>query len=142
MFNLFSKKVSDDTKARMAARLLSLEKPEARLDLPEYPTVTEGSELWDFVQPHSWDFFTILRVEADWLTWPLDKWEESEDYRKARQFVRTVKVVNDTAERGIKLASDYAKSLTKNTEMRQKIFQTIKLHRKEKPDFRKSTANN
>ena len=93
MFSLFSKKVSDDTKARMAARILSLEKPEARLDLPEYPTVTAGSELWDFVQPHSWDFFTILRVEADWLTWPLDKWEESEDYRKARQFVTTVKVV-------------------------------------------------
>ena len=100
MFSLFSKKVSDDTKARMAARLLSLEKPEARLDLPEYPTVTEGSELWDFVKPHSWDFFTILRVEADWLTWPLDKWEESEDFRKARQFVTTVKVVNDATERG------------------------------------------
>ena len=96
MFGLFSQKVSDDTKARMAAKLLSLKKPEeARLDLPEYPTVTEGSELWDFVKPHSWDFFTILRVEADWLTWPLDKWEESEDYRKARQFVTTVKVVND-----------------------------------------------
>ena len=66
MFSLFSKKVSDDTKARMAVRLLSFEKPEeARLDLPEYPTVTEGSELWDFVKPHSWDFFTILRVSAD-----------------------------------------------------------------------------
>ena len=73
MFGLFSQKVSDDTKARMAARLLSLEKPEARLDLPEYLTVTAGSELLDFVQPHSWDFFMILRVEADWLTWPLDK---------------------------------------------------------------------
>ena len=48
-------------------------------------------------QPHSWDFFTILRVEADWLTWPLDKWGESEDFRKARQFVTTVKVVNDAA---------------------------------------------
>ena len=79
MFSLFSKKVSDDTKARIAARLLSFKRPEARLDLPKYPTVTEGSKLWDFVQPHSWDFFTILRVEADWLTWPLDKWEESED---------------------------------------------------------------
>ena len=65
MFSMFSKKVPDDTKARMAAKLLSLEKPEARLGLPEYPTVTAGSELWDFVQPYSWDFFTILRIEAD-----------------------------------------------------------------------------
>ena len=141
MFSLFSKKVSDDTKARMAARLLSFEKPEARLDLPEYPTVTESSELWDLVQPHSWDFFTILRVEADWLTWPLDKWEESEDFRKARQFVTTVKVVNDAAERGIKLASDYVKSLTKDSAVRGKIFQTVEFHRREKADKKKSTAN-
>ena len=92
-------------------------------------------------QPHSWDFFTILRVEADWLTWPMDKWEESEDYQKARQFVTTVKVVNDAAERGIKLASDYVQSLTKDSEVRQKIFQTVEWHRREKADISKSTAN-
>ena len=100
-------KVSDDTKSRMAARLLSFEKPEEpRIDLPEFPVVTGGSELWDFVQPNSWEFFEILKVEADWLTWPLIEWEKSEGYRKARQFVTTVKVVKDAAERGIKLASD------------------------------------
>ena len=126
----------------MAARLLSLKRPEeARMDLPKFPSVTEGSELWDFVQPHSWDFFTILRVEADWLTWPLDKWEESEDFRKARQFVTTVKVVNDAAERGIKLASDYVQSLTKDSNLRDKIFQTVEFHRREKADKKKSTAN-
>ena len=103
--------------------------------------MTEGSELWDFVQPHSWDFFMILRVEADWLTWPLDKWEESEDYRKARQFVTTVKVVNNAAERGIKLASDYVQSLTKDSDVREKIFQTVEYHRREKADKKKSTAN-
>ena len=142
MFSLFSKKVSDETKARMVEKLLSFEKPEeARLDLPEYPTVTEDSELWDFVRPHSWDFFTILKVEADWLTWPLDEWEESEDFRKARKFVTTVKVVNDAAERGIKLASDYIQSLTKDSDVRQKLFQTVEYHRREKADIKKSTAN-
>ena len=140
-FSLFRKKVLDDIKAMMAGRLLSFEKPEARMNLPEYPTMTEGSELWDFVQPHSWDFFTILRVEADWLTWPLDKWEESEDYRKAWQFVTTVKVVNDAAKRRIKLASDYVQFLTKDSEVRQKILQAIEWHRNKKADTKKSTAN-
>ena len=98
-------------------------------------------ELVNFVKPHSWDFFTILRVEADWLTWPLDKWEESEDFRKARQFVTTVKVVNNAAERGIKLTSDYVQSLTKDSVVREKIFQTVEFHRREKADTKKSTAN-
>ena len=126
----------------MVEKLLSFEKPEeARLDLPEYPTVTEDSKLWDFVRPHSWDFFTILKVMADWLTCPLDEWEESEDFRKARKFVTTVKVVNDAAERGIKLASDYVQSLTKDSDVRQKLFQTVEYHRREKADIKKSTAN-
>ena len=97
--------------------------------------------LWDFVKPSSWEFFDILKVKADWLNQPVTEWEDSEDYRKARHFVMTVKVVNDAAERGIKLASDYAQSLTKDSEIRQKIFQTVESHRREKPDYMKSTAN-
>ena len=54
----------------------------------------------------------------------------------------TVKVVNDAAERrGIKLASDYAQSLTKDSDVRQKIFQTVEWHRRKKADTKKSTAN-
>ena len=52
-----------------------------------------------------------------------------------------MKVVNDAAERGIKLASDYAQSLTKDSEMKNKIFQTVEWHRREKADISKSTAN-
>ena len=142
MFSLFSDNVPDDTKARMAARLLELEKPEeTRVDLPKFPIVTGSSELWDFVQPNSWEFFDILKIEADWLAQPPVEWEESEDFKKARQFVRTVKVVNDAAERGIKLASDYAQSLTKDSEMKKKILQTVEWHRREMADIRKSTVN-
>ena len=53
----------------------------------------------------------------------------------------TVKVVNDAAERGIKLASDYVQSLTKDSEVRQKIFQAVEWHRNKKADTKKSTAN-
>ena len=53
----------------------------------------------------------------------------------------TVKVVNDTAEWGIKLASDYAQSLTKDSEVRQRIFQAVEWHRRKKADTKKSTAN-
>lgn len=78
MFSLFSNNVPDDTKARMAAKLLSLEKPEeTRVDLPEFPTLTGSSELLDFVQPNSWEFFDILKVEADWLAQPPVEWEEA-----------------------------------------------------------------
>ena len=70
------------------------------------------------------------------------KWEESEHFRRLEKFVTTAKVINDTAERAIKLASDYAKSLTKDSKMRQKLFQTVEWHRREKAGrTKKSTAN-
>ena len=70
IFSLLSDE--DDTKSRLAARLLSLERPkEPRIDLPEFPVVTGDSELWDFVKPSSWEFFDILKVRADWLNQPV-----------------------------------------------------------------------
>ena len=83
--------------------------------------MTGGSELWDFVQPNSWEFFNIPKVSAEWLIRKVVEWKESEDYRMAQQFVTSVKVVNDAAERGIKLASDYAKSLTKNRDKTENL---------------------
>ena len=53
----------------------------------------------------------------------------------------TVKVVNDAAERGIKLASDYVQTLTKDSEVRQKILQAVEWHRNKKANTKKSTAN-
>ena len=50
-------------------------------------------------------------------------------------------MVNDAAERGIKLASDYVKSLTTDSAVRGKIFQTVEFHRREKAEKKKSTAN-
>ena len=56
--------------------------------------------------------------------------------------MRTVKVTNDTAERGIKLISDYSKILTKDPVNRIKMLQGVEMDRKINPDFKKSTLNN
>ena len=65
-------------------------------------------------------------MQVDWLTWPPVRWEESNSYRKIENVIATAKVINDTAERAIKLASDYAQSLTKDSKMRQKLFKKKK----------------
>ena len=39
------------------------------------------------------------------------------------------------------MASDYVQSLTKDSDVRQKIFQTVEWHRRKKADTKKSTAN-
>ena len=44
---------------------------------------------------------------------------DSEDYRTAETFVRTVKTTNDLAERAVKMATDYSQILTKDEDTRR-----------------------
>ena len=43
--------------------------------------------------------------------WPPAEWDTNPDYIKFRNFVRTVKVTNNCAERGVKLTTDYSKQV-------------------------------
>ena len=45
------------------------------------------------------------------------------------------------AERGVKLATDYSKSLTKDSQERSKIYQVVEAKRRAKPDAKKATLN-
>ena len=47
-------------------------------------------------------------------------------YVAAEQFVKTVKVTNDVAKRGVLIASDYANILTRDSKIRQMFFQVEK----------------
>ena len=52
-------------------------------------------------------------------------------YVAAEQFVKTVKVTNDVAKRGVKIASDYANILTRDSKIRQMFFQVVEKDRNE-----------
>ena len=142
LFALFSSKVDDDMKSRIAAKLVSLTPDDnIQLGLPTYPDLTPATELSDLVTGKSWQFFTITGTGFEWLTKPVTEWESDGEFVKARNFVLHVKTVNDTAERAVKLASEYVNILTKDSKTRQKIIQVVEKARKERPDNRKSTLD-
>lgn len=127
LFSLASEKLEEDDKSRIAVRLLTLPKSkEIRKGLPTFPQqLSDKTELWDLVTSESWELFNILKLSADWLAQPPAQWDTDPDYIEFRKFVRTVKVTNDCAERGVKLATDYSKSLTKDSQQRSEIYQVV-----------------
>ena len=140
LFSLASKKLEDNDKSSIAARLLS--QPEKiKLGYPDFPKLTDKTELRDLVTPDSWQLFDILKMSPDWLALPPAEWDSNPDYIEFRNFVRQVKVTNDCAERGVKLATDYSKSLTKDSQERSKIYQVVEAERRAKPDAKKATLN-
>ena len=111
LFALFSNRVSEDQKSRMASRLLTLDRKESpTLGVPKFPALTAETELCDLITEESWDFFDVVNSDPlPWLTKRVCEWESYADYNKVKTFVSTVKVVNDCAERAVALATDYYK---------------------------------
>ena len=143
MFALFSDKLSEDAKGRMAAKLLTLDRPDSpSLGLPKFPVVTATTELWDLVSEASWEFFDIVKSDPlPWLTKSVSEWEAHPDYQAVKAFVSTVKVVNDSCERAIALAKDYYSILTTDSRVRRMICQVVEEDRKQFPGISKASLN-
>ena len=144
VFSLFSTKLSMDMKSRLASRLLTYQGsiPEAyKLEKPKFPLVDKDTELVDLITKQSYKFFSILGLSSEWLSSDPEKWEEHEDFKAAREFVKTVKVTNDVAERGVKMAKDYATILTKDDKVRAMILQGVEMCRHKFPNFTKKVLN-
>ena len=126
LFALFSDNTTEEEKAKIVERLLTLPKDDnAFLGHPDFPVVTEDTELWDLVTPKSWQFFDIVKSNPVWLTQSISEWDSDPDYCDIKAFVSSVKVVNDSCERGVALATDYMRILTKDSSMRRKILQVV-----------------
>ena len=141
-FCLFSSRLSLDQKSRIAARILSFDPPESiTLGKPVFQELQDKTELHDLVGPKSYVLFSILGIDYEWLQQKPEEWESSSDYKEMESFVRTVKVTNDVAERGVKIISDYSKILTHDNSLRRKLLQGVEMSRKINPDFKKMTLN-
>jgi len=66
-------------------------------------------------------------------------WSGLDEYKKAQEIASSLHVTNDTAERGVKLVSDYTKILTTDELQLQFLLQVVEEHRARFPDMRKST---
>jgi hypothetical protein len=146
-FALISCQLSPQTRSSLArklaatpkTRVLALGKPNLP-GLPSSAGQAQKTTLSSFVSPLSWTLFGLLGdPDTTWLTKPVSMWQDMPGYREASTFVGNLLCTNDTAERGIKLISDYIGVITKDDEQRQYLLQAVEEHRTMYPDAKKST---
>lgn len=104
-------------------------------DVPKYA----NKELDDFVSCESLNLFKRINLEPCFLKKDVESWENDENYLKAKDVFGKLAVVNDSAERGIKLITEYSRILTKDEDHRQLILQIVKDFRENYPDVKKKT---
>ena len=103
--------------------------------------MTPATKLIDLVGVNSFMIFDLLGISWDWLRDKPDSWSSSEMFMTMRDYIRTVKVTNDVAERGVKIMADYASILTVDDDMRPLILQGVERNRRMFPSFKKSVLN-
>ncbi|KAK3918328.1 Kinesin-like protein KIN-12C [Frankliniella fusca] len=82
-----------------------------------------GAVLEDFVNSKTREFFNILEIDSSFLDVSPTEWPTNAKYLKALDIVSALHVVNDVAERAVRLTSDYNCGLTQS----EKSFQDLLL---------------
>jgi hypothetical protein len=145
-FALFSSRVQNDEKAEMVKAMMSYKtdftNPKYRFGngfgKPKLVHVLPSTKLSDLVNEDSWFFFKALKLDTqtDFLVTNVTEWEEIPSYKACCTVVRQLRIVNDTAERGVKLGSEYLSS-AKGEERYQNVLQTVEGSYKQCPNLRK-----
>jgi len=69
-------------------------------------------------------------MDSSILSLPPGQWNDVETYQAAKCRIQHLRVVNDTAERGVKLFEEYNTLLTKDEEEKQFLLQVVEANRK------------
>ncbi|KAG8181007.1 hypothetical protein JTE90_024755 [Oedothorax gibbosus] len=97
-----------------------------------------NTQLDHFITPSSLYFFKRFKLSTDFKSNP-SMWEQDPNFLKGKNIVRNLRVVNDAAERGVKLIQDYSDIIRKDEKQKQYLLQIISKCRKIYPDVTKST---
>jgi hypothetical protein len=128
--SIFSDLVEPQEKRNIIA---AFKKPERKKDLRRVnakSTNFTSKSLSDFATKRSLNLFKALKIPVALLNCDPGAWEQHEDYKLARGKVSSMRVVNDCAERAVKLATDVNLKLTKDEEQQQLVYQVVEHHRK------------
>lgn len=75
-----------------------------------------------FVTQHSRYFFKVLNIPQSFLIRDPGAWHQDMDYIAAENIVKRLKVVNDTAERGVSLIQEFNELLTQDEDGAKRVF--------------------
>ena len=128
---LFSDKVSPNKKAKIVAGLTK--EPGERNVHSKMAIITDGTSLGEFATAQTSNLFLHLGIDQSFLAFPPDEWNGNEDFLRGKDRVRRLRVVNDTAERGVKLFEDFNKLITNDEEDKQFLLQVVEANRKAVP---------
>lgn len=139
-FAFFDHEVSNEVKRKMVLALKNEKRSVKRLEeKPNEMKKYKNKHLNDFVSANTMKFFERLQICTDFLNVDPSQWTERADWQKGYETCKAIRVVNDVAERGVKLFTDYNNILTKDEEQKQFIVKVVKDYNEKFPSHKRSS---
>ena len=136
--SFFDDEISIDTKQKMMEALEKSAEPEPPKKINVDINAELNANIEDFVTIKTKTFFEINDLPSSFLEKSVEDWAEDEAFLASQKMIRHQKVVNDIAERGVKLIEDN-KLITRNEQQKQYLLQVVSEYRKKMKDKKKST---
>ena len=93
-------------------------------------------ELGNFTGEDSLNFSRLLRIKTEFLEIPVNAWSSNPGFQYGKDIVSNLCVVNDAAERGVKLCNDFLDSSKCESDF-QNVLQVVENSRARLPNQRK-----
>ena len=137
--SLFDPSLSLDMKRKISYSMINTEIPGQEHVKPSLlASDISKVDLTNFITKNTVKFFDIINVPIDFLHKDPSTWNNDQHYIRALNIVKNIKVVNDSAERGVSLMTQYNSCLTKSEKCRQDILQVVNMTRKQVKSCKKS----
>ena len=147
---LFSDKVPAAEKRALADRIvehkpddLPMRAPTERFGTgfgkPKFPALSPSVRLADLVNADCWFGLQLLHIDPAFLSLDVEDWATTEAFQARLANVQAINTVNDCAERGVKLASDFVVSAKSELHL-QNVLQAVEHDRCVRPNLRRSTC--
>ena len=131
---LFSKEVSLITKEEIVKAMRKKSPSEVRKVRGDREIINlKDVSLASFATEKSVLLLTKLKIGKSFLEIEPTAWNDNADFKCGLERVQTLKVVNDTAERGVKLFEEFNQLITKDEEEKQFLLQVVESNRKAVP---------
>jgi hypothetical protein len=78
-----------------------------------------------FISENSLKLFTRFGIDTSFLQYDPKSWDNHISFVNGKELIKSQKIVNDTAERGVKLMADFNEALTVNEEQKQYILKCV-----------------
>ena len=133
--------LSDDEREQLAKAIQSQPRGEVKPGKPTFPDMVWSDTrptLDVFVTKDSWLLFDLLQLSGEFMSVPCQYWSSFGEYRKLEEFCTNIPTLNDSAERGCHLITEYMNKV-RSEEARQDLLQCVQFWRSLVPDLSKES---